>query len=49
MVTNQKTIIDAQKIKRKESNHNTKEKNQIMKEENKRKEQRETTKTTRKQ
>ena len=51
MVTiNQKSIINTQKIKRKESKHNAKEDHQTIREETKRQEeQRKTTKTTRKQ
>ena len=50
VITNQKPIINTQKIKRKETKHNIKESHQTTREENKRrrKEQRKTTKTHRK-
>ena len=47
VTTNQKPVIDMQKIKRKESKYITKEGQQIMRQESKRrKEQERTTKTT---
>lgn len=50
MVTKPNSCKDTQKIERKESKHNTKKSFQIAREENKRrKEQRSTTETTRKQ
>ena len=49
VTTNQKPIIDTQKIKRKEPKHNTKENDQTTREKTKRKEQRRSTKKARKQ
>ena len=50
VITNQKPIINTQKIKRKEPKHNTKERHHTKRKESKkrRKEQRRTTKTPRK-
>jgi len=49
VTTNQKLLIDMQRIKRKESKYVTKESQQSMKESKRRKDQRKTTKTMTKQ
>ena len=46
VTTNQKTVIDVQKIKNKESKYITKENQQIIKEKKRRKDQRKATKPT---